>query len=124
MPCRRATTLPAVKGYRVRVRTSGRVAGERYDDANQALAAVERHARELERTSGSRTVGGTLMRRFEPVQQVVGRVELKGPDGMRGGVDVRGDGSSEAFTGRMGRTLVKQRDGETAYAALRRVLAP
>jgi hypothetical protein len=113
-----------VKGYRVKVRTSGKVARERYDDANQALAAVERHARELERPSGARPVGGPLMRRFEPVQQVVGRVELKGPNGVRGGVDVRGDGSSEAFTGRTGRELVEQRDGESAPAALRRVLAP
>jgi hypothetical protein len=56
------------------------------------------------------------------VQQVIGRVELTGPDRLRAGIDVRGDGSSEAFTGRMRRQLVEQRRRESAVDALRRVL--
>jgi hypothetical protein len=36
---------------------------------------------------------------------------------------VRGDGSSEAFVGRLHRQVVEQRDGESAYDALRRELA-
>ena len=106
----------------MRVRAGAQIERERYDDANQALAAVERHALELERTAGSRAVGGRLLRRFEPIQQVVGRVEISGPDGIQGGVDVRGDGSAEAFTGRLRRTLVEPRNGETPYTALRRAL--
>lgn len=114
-----------MSGYRVTVRAAGAsVASERYEDLGQALAAIERHGRELERSASAKAVGGRLMRRLEPVQLVVARIELRGPGGARGGVDVRGDGSAEAFTGRLRRGLVEQRDGETAYAALRRVLAP
>ena len=113
-----------MRGYRVTARKGPKVERERYDDANQALAAVERHAAELERTAHARATGGRLIRRFEPVQQVVGRVEIRGAAGLRGGIDVRGDSSSEAYTGGMRRALVTQRDGESASAALRRVLAP
>lgn len=109
-------------GYTVRVRIGGRVERERLNELDAALAVVERRGLELERTSRAKPEGGGLMRRFEPVQQVVGRIELAGPRGLRAGVDVRGDGSSEAFTGRVRRTLVRQEDGESPYDALRRVL--
>ena len=61
------------------------------------------------------------MRDVEPVAQVALRAEVAGP-GARGGIDVRGDGSAEAFTGRWRRVLVERQAGETAYDALRRAL--
>ena len=94
---------------------------ERYTDLTAALTALEHRGVELERGAHARPRGGTLIRKLEPVQQVVARLELSG-NGMRGGVDVRGDGSSEAFTGRMRRRLIEQRRKETAYEALRRTL--
>lgn len=63
-----------------------------------------------------------LVREIEPVAQVAVRAEVAGPGGIRGGIDVRGDGSAEAWTGRLRRAVVEQRPGEDAYAALSRVL--
>jgi len=112
----------AVGGYRITVRAGAKVRREPAPDLPAALKLLERRARELEGGASTRAVGGTLLRRFEPVQQVVGRVELSGPRRIRAGVDVRGDGSAEAFTGRVRRTLVPQTRGESPYDALRRIL--
>jgi hypothetical protein len=108
--------------YTLTIRLGGQVTRERYTDLSGALGAIEKHGSRLERTANARARGGTLIRRMEPVQQVVARLELSGPDRMRAGVDVRGDGSSEAFTGKLRRRLVAQRRRESAYDALRREL--
>jgi hypothetical protein len=109
--------------YAVTVRTRGKVERERYESLAAALEAIGRRADELEREPrGGGAVGGRLLRRIEPVAQVVGRVELAGPRRLRAGVDVRGDGSSEAFRGRVRRSLIEQRRGESAFEALARVL--
>ena len=108
--------------YTLTIRKGPKVDRKRYSDLDAALQAIEQHGHELERSADSRARGGTLIRRIEPVQQVVARLELAGPGRLRAGVDVRGDGSSEAFTGRVRRRLVEQRDRESAYDALRRAL--
>jgi hypothetical protein len=105
------------------VRSGAKVRKERYAELDEALAAVERIGRELADAAAARPVGGRVIRRIEPVQQVMARIELAGPRRLRAGVDVRGDGSSEAFTGRLRRRLVEQRDGESAYDALRRTVS-
>jgi hypothetical protein len=105
------------------VRAGSRVKKERFDERDVALAALEARARELAETADGKAVGGTLMRRLEPHQLVVARLELRGP-GLKAGVDVRGDGSAEAFTGRVRRALIEQREGESPYDALRRELGP
>jgi len=112
-----------VGGYRITVRSGAKVRHQRTDNLAAALVVLQRSGHELEATAAGHAVGGTLVRRFDPVQRVVGRVELKGPGRLRAGVDVRGDGSAEAFTGRLRRSLIRQRDGETCYDALRRELA-
>ena len=86
-----------------------------------AVAAVEERLRALG-DGARRGARSVLGREFEPVQQVVARAEVSGPRRLRAGIDVRGDGSVEAWTGRVFRRLVELEPGEDAYAALRRTL--
>ncbi len=111
-----------MKRYRVVIRQEGKVERLKSDSLAAAVDLVEARARELADGAGSRTVGGKLLRRFEPIQQVTARLELAGPRRLRAGIDVRGDGSVESYTGRMRRELIEQRDDEDAYDALRRTL--
>jgi hypothetical protein len=106
--------------YKLTVRRRGATARERFASLGEALEALEARLDELapgERRGRERT----LSRELEPVQQVAVRGEVAGP-GVRAGVDVRGDGSAEAFTGRWRRLLIEREPGETAYDALRRAL--
>ncbi|MCW2991633.1 MAG: hypothetical protein JWM73_2227 [Solirubrobacterales bacterium] len=63
-------------------------------------------------------------REFEPGQQVAVRAELRGPRRLRAGIDLRGDGSAEAWTGRLSKEPIALQAGEDVYAALRRVSWP
>src|SRR4051794_12198593 len=90
--------------------------GEAIDDLETELrAAATLIARDprVERALG---------RDYEPVEQVAVRGELRGPGRVRAGVDVRGDGSAEAWTGVVRRRLIDVRDREDAWSALRREL--
>jgi hypothetical protein len=108
--------------YAVTVRTRGKVERERYESLREALVAAGRRAYALEHAGRAGEVGGKLIRRIEPVAQVIGRIELRGPGGLRAGLDVRGDGSTEAFRGRLRRSLIEQRGKESAFDALERVV--
>jgi hypothetical protein len=107
--------------YRLTLRLGPRVEHERFASLTQTLDALEERLGRLGR-SVEREPVDLRYRRIDPVEQVAARGEIAGPRGLRGGVDVRGDGSSEAFTGRIRRRLVGQRPDESAYQALRRVL--
>ena len=113
----------AARNYTVTIRADSRARKERFDELSTALAALEARGRELQEAAHERPLGGTLIRRLEPVQIVVARLELSGPGQLRAGVDVRGDGSGEAFTGQVRRQVVPQQSGESPYDALRRALS-
>ena len=105
-------------GYKLTFRVSGKVTHERFDELDDAIDALERNGHALQGQADAEAVGGSLMRRFEPEQQVVARLEVNG----RGGVDIHGDGTAVPFTGRFLRKPVERERGESAYDALRRAL--
>ncbi len=106
--------------WRITVRNGPKVEKLKAEGLEEALDLLEREARVLSAGPGRRTVS-LRMREFSPQQQVAGRVELAGP-GVRAGIDVRGDGSAEAWTGRLRRRVVEQLERESPYDALRRVI--
>jgi hypothetical protein len=108
--------------WKVTERIRGKVNRDSFGSLDEALEELEARAADHARSADAQPEGGGLMRRIEPVQLVVARMELSGPRRMRGGVDVRGDGSSEAWTGRFRRELVEQEADESAVDALRRAL--
>ena len=107
-------------------RAGSQLEREHFETLEAALDALARRVTTLA-PEASREELQFLKRRIEPQRQVAARVEIAGPRGLRGtvrgGVDLRGDGSAEAFTGRVRRTVVECRRGESAADALRRVLA-
>lgn len=108
-----------MSAWRLKVRRGPKVAKSTHPELAGALRALEEQLRLVPET-GSQTL---FRREYAPVQQVVARGELRGPRRVRGGVDLRGDGSPEAWTGRISKQLVEPRAGETAYAALGRALS-
>ena len=107
--------------YRVTIRSGSRIERRRLDDLDSALAELETVGTQLQESADAGEID-LKTRRIQPVQQVVARLELSGPRRLQAGVDVRGDGSAEGYTGRFRRRLVKQAGGETPYEALRRLL--
>ena len=105
------------------VRAGSRVERERFPELEEALRAVDTRLEDLRRDA-RRGTARVFSREIEPVAQVAARLELSGPGGLlRGahaGLDVRGDGSVEAWSGRVRKRVLEQRDGESPLAALRR----
>lgn len=109
--------------YRLKVRSGPKVERTKHPDLDSALQTLVNRAEELQRAAPNRVVDLKIGRRFEPVQQVTARIELSGPGRLRAGLDVRGDGSVEGWTGRFRREVIAQHSGESAFDALRRVAA-
>ena len=98
-----------------------------FGPANLGLRGAELEARVDELANAAkREPSDTKLRRYTPAEQVVARIELAGPErrlaGTHAGVDVHGDGSTEAYVGRIRRESIDPTPGEGAAAALRRVL--
>jgi hypothetical protein len=110
--------------WTLKVRDGPRVERTRFADLDKALRALERRLDELEPTAHRDDVH-LLKRTIDASRQVPVRLEVSGPGrvlpAFRGGIDIRGDGSMEAFTGRNRRSLIEQGKRESPTQALRRV---
>jgi hypothetical protein len=111
--------------WKLTERVGPKVKRSSFGDVELALDALEARGRDLARAAPGDAVDAKF-KRFEPQQRVVARLELAGPErfvpSVRAGVDVRGDGSVEAFRGRVRREVIAEQRGESPYAALRRAL--
>ena len=76
---------------------------EKYETLNQAWP------RSSVRPAGDRSTENALGRTYAPDELVAARIELKGAS-RPAGIDVRGDGSLVAWTGRVRRTPLEGRD--------------
>jgi len=110
--------------WRVTVRLGPKVHRSSHESLADALDTLEGRCRQAPR----RSEANLRYRTFSPGEQVAARGEIAGPNrllaSIRAGVDVRGDGSAQAWTGsRVRREPVDPQPGEDAYAALRRALS-
>jgi hypothetical protein len=97
--------------YRVTVRRGPKVERSTHDSLDDALHRVRAEANATPRTGAVAGLG----KRYEPEDRVAARIELKAPNA-NAGIDVRGDGTVLAWSGRI---FKKPLDGDDPYAALR-----
>lgn len=92
----------------------------------EALDELESRTRAAATARGRTGTVDLRFRRYEPGDQVTIRGELRGPGrwrpAVRAGLDVRGDGDVQAWTGGVRKEPVAAQDGESPYQALRRVV--
>jgi hypothetical protein len=111
--------------YTVTIRVGPTVTRLRADSLAAAIDLLEHQLSALG-AAARRKPTRALTREYPPEAQVAARGELSGPSrlrpAIRAGADVRGDGSVQAYRGRVKRELIEAGAGETAFDALRRVL--
>ena len=106
------------------VREGPRFSRIRTNSVEELFDELAFHADEVSSRADGTSVDA-MFKTFEPVERVYGRIEIAGQRKClvsrdRAGIDVRGDGSLEAFIGRTNREVVEPLPGETVVAALRR----
>jgi hypothetical protein len=106
------------------VREGPRFSRVRTNSIDELFEELAFHADELSSRADGTSVDA-MFKTFEPIERVYGRIEIAGERQClisrdRAGIDVRGDGSLEAYLGRTNRVVVEPVPGETVVAALRR----
>jgi hypothetical protein len=107
--------------WRLTIRAGSKVEREKLETLEEAIFSARRRLLELAPTA-RRETARAFMREITPGEQVAARLELRGPKRARGGVDLRGDGTSAAWTGLISKRPVEPGGGEDALSALARAL--
>jgi hypothetical protein len=109
----------------MKVRRGPQVERARFESLEEALDELENRTRRLA-MGPKREAVDLHVRRYEPPDLVVARAEISGPQRLspdvHAGVDLLGDGSVVAWTGRVRRQAVEPAGNESPYDALRRAL--
>ena len=107
------------------MRAAARVERQRFEDLERALDALGSRVADLARSAAD-DPAGTRLRRYGPEDQVVARLELAGPQrylaSRHAGIDVHGDGSTEAYLGRVRREPLDSGPDGDPVAAVRQAL--
>jgi hypothetical protein len=109
--------------WKLTVRSGSQVQRARFATLQDAEGELRARLEEL-RPGARRGTAHAFLREFAPGEQVPARLELRGPGRRSGGLDLRGDGSVTAWTGRVSKRVVEPDGGEDVVAALTRALAP
>ena len=107
-------------GYRLTVRHGPRVDRERFENLDEAIAALRRRVEEIR---GHGPLGAvSAFRDYEPGQRVAARLELSAGGWFRGheaGLDVMGDGSLVPYAGTVRK---RQLEEDAPFEAVRKEL--
>jgi hypothetical protein len=113
-----------VSSWKLTIRHGSDVEHESFEELGEAVAAMRERA--LAIRAGGPVEAASMLRRFEPEQQVQARLQLSGKGVLRkpvAGVDVRGDGTFMPYRGGVRREELDPTDYETPFELVREALA-
>ena len=109
--------------WKLTVRHGSDVSREEFEDLDNAVAELRRRAGEIGAEGPLEEL--SVLRDFEPRDQVHARLEISGPGLLRpptAGIDLRGDGSVVAYSGGIRREELKPQRGGDVFDAVRDAL--
>jgi hypothetical protein len=112
------------RGYKLTVRHGPEVEKEKFFSLDLAMNKLEKRVEDILKQDRPETVNAGP-REFGPEEQVVARLEVRGPKMLRGpraGIDLKGDGEMVAFKGRLFRSELPGADANDSYEAIRQIL--
>lgn len=110
--------------WKLTVRNGPEVSHEKFEELGEAVAAMRERALAI-RAEGQPPTRASMLRDFEPRDQVRARLQLTGPGLLRkptAGVDLRGDGTFVPFRGGLQREEMDPASHETPFDVVRESL--